>query len=206
MTILSSYQQILQCLAKNGVEEFLCSRWCEAEKLRDKQVFPGRIVHKTKVAAAEKCLERILRKKRKPFKYKAAKTLQGRAKKSETFLSPFCACGMTMMGSSSSVVRTLSRVPRVKVVERFLKCERPPKILPARKDVNRPFISHSHGPHNSWTYPSWHDLPPPSCPPCLPSPRTKPKYNAGIICKGSTSSHPVTSHSTFLIYIHAPPA
>ncbi len=38
-----------------------------------------------------------------------------------TFLSARWACGTTMMGSSSSVVRTVSRLPSVKMVERFLR-------------------------------------------------------------------------------------
>ena len=41
-----------------------------------------------------------------------------------TLFSVFCACGTTMMGSSSSVVRTVSLLPRVNIVERFLKVVR----------------------------------------------------------------------------------
>ena len=52
-----------------------------------------------------------------------------------TLLSAFCACGMTMMGSSSSVVSTVSRLPRVKMVERFLKVTLVEKKLAGRVKV-----------------------------------------------------------------------
>ena len=52
-----------------------------------------------------------------------------------TLLSAFCACGMTMMGSSSSVVSTVSRLPRVKMVERFLKVTLVEKKLGGRVKV-----------------------------------------------------------------------
>ena len=46
-----------------------------------------------------------------------------------TFFSLFCAAWGTITGSSNSDVKTLPRLPRVKIVERFFKATLPEKIL-----------------------------------------------------------------------------
>lgn len=57
-----------------------------------------------------------------------------------TFFSVFCAWGMTIMGSSSSVVMTVSLLPKVNIVERFLRGARlekkPGKILRQGAQLN----------------------------------------------------------------------
>ena len=68
------------------------------------------------------------------FKYKANSTSLLHCKRpAQTFFSVFCAWGMTIMGSSSSVVMTVSLLPKVNIVERFLRGARlekkPGKIL-----------------------------------------------------------------------------
>ncbi len=77
----------------------------------------------------------------KSLYYRAHFTIKDTAKRKGwfvfcTFFSVFCACGITITGSSSSVVRTESLVPNVKTVERFLNVLRLVNRNPTRNFVS----------------------------------------------------------------------
>ena len=183
--ILISHQQILQGSSKNSIKEFLCGRWCEGEKLGDKQVFPGCVVHKTKMAATEEGLEWILQRS-KSHSNNCSQILQDLETVSTCeWITDLLLSFLCMWNNNDGVFQFCCQdaVPSAQSKGSWTVLE----VRASSKDTpctERKFFPLATPASSLLTYPSWHDPPPPSCPPCLPSPQTKQKYNTGIVCKG----------------------